>query len=470
MLPAASYRRPPFEPINLADADFGVESTTPLANSDFTQNKFPESIKPKEVVPLLDINFPSNENTVHSILDIIDEYQYLPINSNVPPDSNDNEDILKDLRPDLLESYDSAKESDKNNSIDNVQRLPDVASCPVIITSPDSSKDDCTISSELQSLNTSEICDLEITNPDCSDVELYKCLQEYEEQEALLSVNYNDSSSADVMTPHSEFSDELIAEKPLICDDSLSETKDTLSSETSNDLLSNDDHDESQGDINEQLPLTDEEKVILEEILQDSSNLNVSVEENKIYEQIENESEKNLDIFVEGEVTVKKSQNNLDEYSDIPDLSDVPNSTLELEPQCDEPIQTIKQLTEELLETNSNNEVIIDNNDITLEPPFETVFPPEKEPTESMCSIESTETILLKDENQVSNNTVTDSLDSQSICSLPSEVISNTVESIEESRIQRPSTLDLNGTTNCETELTSTLSTGTFNKSISNSI
>lgn len=462
MLPAASYRRPAFEPINLADADFGVEPTTSSANSDFLQNGFIKSIEPEEVAPLLDIDFSANENTVNNILDIIDEYQYKPFNSNVPPDPYDDEDILKDLRPDLLESYDSAKESDKNHSIDNVQRLPDIASCPVLITSPDSSKDDCTISSELQSLNTSEVCDIDSTNADCSDVELYKCLQEYEEREDLLSVNYNDSSSADVMTPHSEFSDELIAEKPLICDDSLSETKDTLSSQTSNDLLSINDHDEPQENINEQLPLTDEEKLILEEILEDSSNLNVSFEENKMYEELENESEKNLDIVVECEVAIKKSQNDLDEYSDIPDLPIVPNSTLELDSQCDEPIKIVNQLMEDLLETNSNNEVVIENNEILSEPQVETVFPPEKEPTDSLCSIESTETILLKDDNQISNNTVSDSLDSQSTCSLPSEVIGNTVENLEESRIQRPSTLDLNGTTNCETELTSTLSTGTF--------
>lgn len=462
MLPAASYRRPAFEPINLADADFGVEPTTSSANSDFLQNGFIKSIEPEEVAPLLDIDFSANENTVNNILDIIDEYQYKPFNSNVPPDPYDDEDILKDLRPDLLESYDSAKESDKNHSIDNVQRLPDIASCPVLITSPDSSKDDCTISSELQSLNTSEVCDIDSTNADCSDVELYKCLQEYEEREDLLSVNYNDSSSADVMTPHSEFSDELIAEKPLICDDSLSETKDTLSSQTSNDLLSTNDHDEPQENINEQLPLTDEEKLILEEILEDSSNLNVSFEENKMYEELENESEKNLDIVVECEVAIKKSQNDLDEYSDIPDLPIVPNSTLELDSQCDEPIKIVNQLMEDLLETNSNNEVVIENNKILSEPQVETVFPPEKEPTDSLCSIESTETILLKDDNQISNNTVSDSLDSQSTCSLPSEVIGNTVENLEESRIQRPSTLDLNGTTNCETELTSTLSTGTF--------
>ncbi|XP_025424618.1 zinc finger FYVE domain-containing protein 9 [Sipha flava] len=460
MLPAASYRRPAFEPINLADADFGVEPTTSSANSDFLQNGFIKSIEPEEVAPLLDIDFTSNENTVNNILDIIDEYQYKPFNSNVPPDPYDDEDILKDLRPDLLESYDSAKESDKNHSIDNVQRLPDVASCPVLITSPDSSKDDCTISSELQSLNTSEIYDIDSTNADCSDVELYKCLREYEEPEDLLSVNYNDSSSADVMTPHSEFSDELIAEKPLICDDSLSETKDTLSSETSNDLLSINNHDEPQENINEQLPLTDEEKAILEEILEDSSNLNVSFEENKMYEQLENEmKEKNVDIVDECEITIKKSQNNLHEYSDIPDLPIVPNSTLELESQCDEPIQTDNHLTEELLETNSNNEVIIENNENLSEPLIETIFPPEKDPTDSLCSIESTETILLKDDNQLSNNTVSDSLDSQSTCSLPSEVINSTVENVEESRIQRPSTLDLNGTTNCETELTSTLST-----------
>jgi hypothetical protein len=464
MLPAASYRRPAFEPINLADADFGVEPTTSSANSDFLQNGFIKSIEPEEVAPLLDIDFTSNENTVNNILDIIDEYQYKPFNSNVPPDPYDDEDILKDLRPDLLESYDSAKESDKNHSIDNVQRLPDVASCPVLITSPDSSKDDCTISSELQSLNTSEIYDIDSTNADCSDVELYKCLREYEEPEDLLSVNYNDSSSADVMTPHSEFSDELIAEKPLICDDSLSETKDTLSSETSNDLLSINNHDEPQENINEQLPLTDEEKAILEEIPEDSSNLNVSFEENKMYEQLENEmKEKNVDIVDECEITIKKSQNNLHEYSDIPDLPIVPNSTLELESQCDEPIQTDNHLTEELLETNSNNEVIIENNENLSEPLIETIFPPEKDPTDSLCSIESTETILLKDDNQLSNNTVSDSLDSQSTCSLPSEVINNTVENVEESRIQRPSTLDLNGTTNCETELTSTLSTGIIN-------
>lgn len=461
MLPAASYRRPAFEPINLADADFGIEPPTTSAKSDLLQNGFVEAIEPEEIAPLLDIDFSSNKNTVNSILDVIDEYQYKPFNSNLPPDPYspyDGQESLKDFRPDLLESYNSAKESDKNNSIDNIQRLPDVASCPVLITSPDSLKDDCTISSELQSLNTSEIYDIDSTNADFSDVELYKCLHEYEEREDLLSVNYNGNSSADVITPYSEFSDELIAEKPLICDDSVSETKDTLSSEISNDLLSINDHSELQEDINEELLLTEEEKVILEEIFEDSLNIDVGFEENETDEQLENI----LVVAVECEVTKDKSQNNLNEHNDIPDLPIVPDSSLEFESQQDEPTQIInQQIEEESLEID-NNVVIEESNELFSEPQVECVFLPEKEPTDSLCSIESTETILLKDDSQASINTVTDSLDSQSTCSLPSEVIGDTIENLEDSHIQRPSTLDLNGTTNCETELPSTLSTGMF--------
>lgn len=461
MLPAASYRRPAFEPINLADADFGIEPPTTSAKSDLLQNGFVEAIEPEEIAPLLDIDFSSNKNTVDSILDVIDEYQYKSFNSNLPPDPYnpyDGQESLKDFRPDLLESYDSAKESDKNNSIDNVQRLPDVASCPVLINSPDSFKDDCTISSELQSLNTSEIYDIDSTNADFSDVEIYKCLQEYEEREDLLSVNYNGNSSADVITPHSEFSDELIAEKPLICDDSVSETKDTLSSEISNDLLLINDHSEPQEDINEQLLLTEEEKVILEEIFEESLNIDVGFEENKTDEQLENI----LVVADECEVTKDKSQNNVNEHNDIPDLPIVSDSSLELESQQDEPTQIInQQIEEESLEID-NNVIIEECNELLSEPQVECVFPPEKEPTDSLCSIESTETILLKDDSQASVNTVTDSLDSQSTCSLPSEVIGDNIENLEDSRIQRPSTLDLNGTTNCETELPSTLSTGMF--------
>jgi len=459
MLPASSYRRPAFEPINLADADFGIEPTaTTSVKSDLLQNGFVESIKPEDITPLLDIDLPSNENTVNSLIDVVDEYQYKPFNLNIPSDSYEGQEILKDFRPDLLESYDSAKESDKNYSINDIQRLPDVASCPVLITSPDSSKDDCTISSELQSLNTSEICDIDSTNADFSDVELYKCLQEYEEREDLLSVNYNCSSSTDILSPRSEFSDELIAEKPLICDDSISETKDTISSETSNDLLSNNNYDEPQEHINEQLLLSEEEKVILEEILQNSPEVDVSFEENKTVEQLENELEKISDVKVECEVTKDKSQK-VDEHNDIPILPIVPDSSLELELeiQHDEAIQNFnQQIDEELLEKNSNNE----DKEHLSESQVEYDYPPEKEPTDSLCSIESTETILLKDDNQISVNTITDSLDSQSTSSLPSEVINDTIENVEENHLQRPSTLDLNGTANCDNELPSTLSTG----------
>lgn len=462
MLPAANYRRPAFEPINLADADFGIGTpTTSYNNTDLLQNGFVQSVESEENAPLLDIDFTSNENTVDSILDVIDEYQYKPFNSNVPPDPYEDQETLKDFRPDLLESYDSAKESDKNHSIDNIQRLPDVASYPVLITSPDSSKDDCTISSELHSLNTSEICDLDSTNPDYSDTELYKCLQEYEEREDLLSANCNGSSSADVVTPHSEFSDELIAEKPLICDDSVSETKDTFSSETSNDLLLINDHDEPQKVVNEQLVLTEEEQVILEEILEEPSNVDVDFEKNITDELIEEELENILDTTIECEITKDKYQKDLNEHNDIPYLSVVPNSSLELESQYDEPIKTVSQQVEkESVETNSINEVIVENNDILPTTQVENVNASEKEPTDSLCSIDSTDTILLKDDSQVSVNTVTDSLDSQSTCSLPSEVIGDTLENLDEGRLQRPSTLDLNGSTNCEAELPSTLSTG----------
>jgi hypothetical protein len=461
MLPASSYRRPAFEPINLADADFGIEPTaTTSVKSELLQNGFVETIKPEDSTPLLDIDLPLNENAVNSLIDVVDEYQYKPFNLNIPPDPYEGQELLKDFRPDLLESYDSAKESDKNYSIDEIQRLPDVTSCPVLITSPDSSKDDCTISSELQSLNTSEICDIDSTNADFSDVELYKCLQEYEEREDLLSVNYNCSSSTDVLSPRSEFSDELIAEKPLICDDSISETKDTISSETSNNLLSNNNYDEPQDDINEQLLLSEEEKVILEEILEDSPEVDVSFEESKTVEKLENELEMISDVKVECEVIKDKSQK-IDEHNDIPDLPIVPDSSLELEFQHDEAMHNFNQkIDEELLEKNSNNEVIIEDKGHLSESQVEYDYPSEKEPTDSLCSIESTETILLKDDNQISVNTVTDSLDSQSTCSLPSEVIGDTIESIEESHLQRPNTLDLNGTTNCENELPSTLSTG----------
>jgi len=448
----------------LADADFGIDLATTSVKSDLLQNGFVESIEPEEIAPLLDIDFTSNENTVDSILDVVDDYQYRPFNSNVPLNSYklyDGPESLKELHTDLLESYNSAKESDKNHSIDNIQRLPDGASCPVLITSPDSSKDDCTISSEVQSLNTSEICDLDSTNADFSDVELYKCLQEHEEREDLLSVNYNGSNSADIITPHSEFSDELIAEKPLICDDSVSETKDTLSSEISNDLISINDHDELQEDKNEQLHLTEEEKVILEEILEGSSNLDVSFEESSTNEQLEKELENILEVSVKYEVTKDKVQNDLYEHNNIPNLSIVPDSSLELESEHDEPIQTLnQQIEDESLVIDANDKVVIENNKLLSELEVECTYPLEKEPTDSLCSIDSTETILMKDDSQVSVNTVTDSLDSQSTCSLPSEIIGDAVDNVEDSHLQRPSTLDLNGTTNCQTELPSTLSTG----------
>ncbi|KAL5243096.1 hypothetical protein ACI65C_010506 [Semiaphis heraclei] len=460
MLPASSYRRPAFEPINLADADFGIDpAVTTSVKSDLFQNGFSETIDPEEITPLLDIDLPSSEKAVKNIIDVVDEYQYKPFSSNIPPDPYESREMLKDFRPDLLESYDSAKEGDINYSIDNVQRLPDVASCPVLITSPDSSKDDCTISSELQSLNTSEICDIDSTNADFSDVELYKCLQDYEERDDLLSVNYNCSNSTDVLSPRSEFSDELIAEKPLICDDSISETKDTISSETSNVLLSNYNYDETQEDVNEQLVLSEEEKVILAEILEDSTKVDVSFEESTTVEQLETKSEIILDVEVEREVTKDNSQKDVDEHNDIPDLSIVPESNLEIEFKH-ETIQIFnQQIDEELLEKNSSNEVIIEDKASLSESQVEYIYPPEKEPTDSLCSIESTETILLKDDNQESVNTVTDSLDSQSTCSLPSEVIGDTIENVEENQLQRPSTLDLNGSTNCEIELPSTLST-----------
>ncbi|VVC44392.1 Hypothetical protein CINCED_3A017717 [Cinara cedri] len=458
LLPAANYRRPAFEPINLADADFGIEPDTSSANFDLLHNGFVESIKPEEITPLVDIDFPSNEKKVDSILDIIDEYQYKSFNSNVPPDHYNGQETLKDFRPDLLELYDSAKDSDENHSIDNVQRLPDVTSCPVLITSPDSSKDDCTISSELQSLNTSEIYDIDSTNADYSDGELYKCLQEYEEREDLLSINNNGNSSADILTPHSEFSDELIDVNPLICDDSVSEIKDTLSFETSDDLLSNNDDDEPQENNKEPLPLTEEEKLILEEILEDTTDLDVDFEENKTDKQLEKELEKILGVSVECEVTKAKIQKDLDNHSNIPDSPNVPELSAELKYQCNEPIKNINQQTEEKLSQNNiQKEVTVEVEDNTFfsEPQVKC----EKETTDSLCSIESSETILLKDDNQTSVNTVTDSLDSQSICSLPSEVIGDTIENSEENRIQRPNTLDLNGSTNCETQLPSTLST-----------
>lgn len=465
MLPAASYRRPAFEPINLADADFGIEPATTSAKSDIIQNGFVESIEPEEIAPLLDIDFTSNENTVNSILDTIDEYQYKPFSSNEPSGSYDVQETLKDFRPDLLESYDSAKESDKNHSFDNVQRLPDVATCPVLVTSPDSSKDDCTISSELQSLNTSEICDIDSTNADYSDAELYKCLQECEEREDLLSVNYNGSSLADdVITPQSEFSDELIAEKPLICDDSISETKNSLSSEVSDELLLNSDHDKPQENINinEPLVLTEEEKVILEEILEDSSNIDVSYEENKTDQQLlKKELENVLKVTVEDVI-----QKDMCELDDIPDLPIVSDSSLELKSQCNKPIQVINQQLEELQISNCNIVVTEENNECIPEPHVEYFDPTEKEPTDSLCSVESTETILLKDDNQISINTISDSLDSQSTCSLPSEVIGDTIEHLGENHLQRPNTLDLNGMRGCETELPSTLSTGMFNRLI----
>lgn len=464
MLPAASYRRPAFEPINLADADFGVEPATASAKSDLLHNSFIESIEPEEITPLLDIDFTSNENTVDSILDVNDEYQYQPFNSIVPPEPSSSQETFKDFRPDILESYDSAKESDKNHSIDSIQRLPDVASCPVLINSPDSSKDDYTISSELQSLNTSEICDVDSTNADCSDVELYKCLQEYEEREDLLSINYNGSSSADVITPQSEFSDELIAEKPLICDDSISETKDTLSSEASNDLLEINDHDEPLHDTKNQTLLIDEEKVILEEILEDSSKLDFSNTENNSDDLLEKDLENLLEVTDECEITKDKLQDNSDELNDIPDLPIATNSCFEVEFQHDNSINNLDQdqIEEKSLNTDSNNEFINESNEVCPKSQIECVHLQEKEPTDSLCSIESTETILLKDDNQLSLNTVTDSLDSQSTCSLPSEVIGDSIENLEDGRMQRPNTLALNGTTDCETELQSTLSTGIF--------
>lgn len=397
---------------------------------------------------------------------MIDEYQYNTFNSNLPPDSYNSEETSKDLHSNLLESYDSVKENDRNHLSDGVSKLP-IASCPVLITSPDSSKDDCTLSSELQSLNTSEICDVDSTNADYSDTELYKCLQEYEERDDILSVNHG-NSSADIITPYSDFSDELIAEKPLICDDSVSETKDTLSSETSNDLSIND---ELQENIKEHSLLTKEEKAILEETLGDLSNLDASFEEcDTDDEQLERELEKILDIAEESEIAIDKSQKHLEEHddNDIPNLPVIPinpDLNLELETQHDESILIIKQeIKDKSLATVSTNECVIEDKELLLESHNERIYSSEKEPTESLCSIESTETILLKDDNQVSNNTVTDSLDSQSTCSLPSEVVGDNEENFEETRIQRPSTLDLNGITNCKTELPSVLSTGIIQK------
>lgn len=474
MLPAASYRRPAFEPINLADADFGVGPVTSSAESDLLENGFVEANESEEIAPLLDFDFTSNENTVDSILDTVDEYQYKSFNSNVPSDPFGGQETLKDFRPDLLESYDSAKESDKNHSLNNVQRLPDVASCPALITSPDSCKDDCTISSELQSLNTSEICDIDSTNGDCSDSELYKCLQEYEERDDLLSVNCNGSSSADVITPQSEFSDELIAEKPLICDESVSETKDTLSFEASNDLAATKDssfevsndlsetkgHGKPQVDVNKNEPavLSEDKKIILEEILEDSSNIDVNLEENENDEQLlEKGFENILEVTAGCEIEKYNPPNDFCEQKNIPDLPVVPDSSLECE---HEPIQIINQQIEELQVTDTNYKIVKENDESEVE----CVDLAEKEPTDSLCSLESTETILLKDDNQVSVNTVSDSLDSQSTCSLPSEVIGDTMENLEEIRLHRPNTLDLNGTTGCETDLQSTLSTGMFDR------
>lgn len=422
-------------------------------------NGFVDSIKPEEIAPLLDIDFPSNEKKVDSILDIIDEYQYKPFNSNVPPDYYNGQETLKDFRPDLLESYDSDKTSDINHCIDNVQRLPDVTSCPSMITSPDSSKDDCTISSELQSLNTSEIYDIDSTNADYSDGELYKCLQEYEDRGDFFSLNNNGNSSSDMITPHSELSDELIAEKPLISDDSVSEIKDTLSSETSDDFQLNNDFDELQENNKEQPLLNKEEKLLLEEILIDSANLEVSFVESKTDDQLEKELGIILGVAVECEITKDNIKKNLDDHNSILDLPNDPGSSVKLEPLHNETIQTINQQTyENLSEINPQKEIIVevDDNTIFSEPQVKC----EKEPTDSLCSIESTETILLKDDSLTSFNTVTDSLDSQSTCSLPSEVVGDTVDISEENRVQRPNTLDLNGTTNCETQLPSTLSTG----------
>lgn len=456
----------------MADADFGIEPSTSSGAADLFSNRYFEPIKPEEIAPLLSgIDLTSNENTFNSILDINDEYQFKNFSSSVPLDPCDSHDIFKDFRPDLLESYDSVKESDKNHSIDNILKLPDVTDCPVPIISPDSSKDDCTISSEIQSLNTSEICDVDSTNADYSDAELYKCLQEYEEREDILSANCNGSSSADILTPYSEFSDELIAEKPLICDDSVSETKDTTSSEVSNDLLLNNRHEQPQEDTNEEL-LSEEEKVILEEILKDSSDFIECCEESRTIggkeksdEQLEQGLENISEVAVELEVTKDQSQkclDELDEYNDIPGSPIDSKSNVELEFQHGEPIQTVNQSLEKLIVTNTDNETVLENHELLSEQPIECIHPSEKEPTDSLCSIESTETILLKDDNQVSVNTVTDSLDSQSTCSLPSEVVGDNVESLEETCIQRPSTLDLNGTINCETEIPSTLSTGMF--------
>jgi len=426
--------------------------------TDILQNGFVEPIESEKIAPLLNIDITSNENIVDSSLDVIEDYQYKPFNSDVPLDPYnpyDGPESLNNFCPDLLESYDTAKECDENHSIYNIQKLPDIAFCPILIDSPDSSKDDCTISSEIQSLKTSEICDVDSTNADFSEVELYKCLQETEEQD--LSINYNGSNSIDIITPHSELSNELIAEKPLICDDSLSETKDTLSSEISNELVSIDDHDKHQEDINEQLQFTEDEKIILE----DSSNLDVSFEESRINQQLEKELENILEISDECEVTKDKVQKDLYEPNDIPNLSIISDSCIELESEHD-PIQALNhEIENESLLIDCNNRTIIENDKFLSEPEIECIHSFKRESTDS-CSLDSTETILIKDDSQGSINTVTDSLDSQSTCSLPSEIIKDTIENVEDNHIQRPSTLNLNGTTNCQTELPSTLSTGMF--------
>ncbi|XP_050440718.1 zinc finger FYVE domain-containing protein 9 [Adelges cooleyi] len=457
VLPAANYRRPAFEPINIADANFGIDPTTSTISD---ANRLSNLVVPDPATFLLDSHLNTSVEITGSELHVHDP---LILDSNILPENNAIQDTLKEFRPDLLESYDSAKESDKNYSfIDNDHRLPDIASCPVLITSPDSTKDDSTISSELQSLNTSEVCEIDSTNAECSDVELYKCLEEYEDQENVLSVNNNCCSSNDVITPNSEFTDEFIAEKPLIGDDSVSGTKDSTSSNSSNDLPST--NDEIQDYIEESsIPICHD---------------NDTIEENCTVSYHYDTTTKKADDILNTESGVKEALENPIEYKveeksshklvkDIPELPIVPDTNLEVESEYEELFNETNQLiTDVTAKTDLNednlNEAVKKDYVFLVETQVEDYDDTlEKEHTDSLCSLESTETLLLKDDNQVSVATITDSLDSQSTCSLPSEIIGDNLEprSIEDSHIQRPSTLNLNGTATNESEMPSTLST-----------
>ncbi|XP_050521454.1 zinc finger FYVE domain-containing protein 9 isoform X2 [Daktulosphaira vitifoliae] len=452
-LPAANYRRPSFEPINLADANFGVDSPSSMSDKPSTLitdvNKLSDISVPEQCSSFLNID--SNPN-FEVISNESKAYEPMILDTIILLDDNTVNHSLKEFRSDLLESCDLGNENDKNNLTNGIQRIPTVESCPALITSPDSLKDDCTLSSELHSMNTSDNCEIDSTNAECSDVELYKCLEEYEDQDDASSINNTFGNYTDVNSLSSEFTDKLIAEKPLISDESVSESKDSVSPDISNDMVLT--NYEIENEIEQPLfPYNEVEEPLkmqcyLATTTTSITDYNLCTE--SVVEEISTESTEKENHFIE----VLKI---------IPQLPIVPEKNIKSE--CNALVEIADQ---EIIE----NSIEIDNNLDTVNTNDDNEFLNEsqnkqsdemldKELTDSLCSIESTETILLKDDNQVSVATVSDSLDSQSTCSLPSEMIGDNIETlnINDIQLQRPCTLDLNRSITNDSEFSSTLST-----------